>query len=207
MIDNEAQQIRQQADRAAIDRLMAAAPHARDVGPHAPGVISSPERVLEKLPRDPSKRRKEVEAQLASYRTTLARSIRHYEKIRTTGLDSVDDYDLVIAYGGDAWNACRMNLSLVSAHISYDRSMIQALKGALALLEADANKHRVTVHERIRVALPPQKAFIVQKWAEAAKTPFKIRKERAAAQFAPGVLTIDTRLPAHQAFIVGKWAV
>jgi hypothetical protein len=206
MIDKEALQIRQQADQAAIGRLLAEAPCGRDIGPREPGSVTTPQSLLEKLPRDLSKRRAQLERELISYRHALRRDIRRYEQIRLGGLASLSAYDLVIAFSGDALAACRCSLELKDAHISYNRSMIEALEAALAVLEGERDKQRFAAAERVKVALPVQKAFIVRKWADAAQTPFKTVESRATRQPAVGLTMIDARLPAHQAFIVKKWA-
>jgi hypothetical protein len=200
MMNAEVKAIRDGADHQAIATLLGRYPAGRDIAPREPGSVSSPDALLANLPRDPKKRRTQLKRQLTSYCESLRADIEQYDQIRHDGLKAISDSDLLIAYSGDALNACRCSIELKAAHISYDRSMIEALEIALETTPAQQAKQRHGFI-RVRANLPPQKAFIVKKWAVAAK-----KRCQAVQLDDERYLQVDAELPPHQAFIVRKWS-
>ncbi|MDR8093116.1 hypothetical protein KPB05_37300 [Burkholderia gladioli] len=194
--------VREQADSAAIAALLAAYPIGADVEPRPPGSVSYADTLIGKLPRDSKKRRAKLEAELASCRKALHADIKHYDELRRNGLRAISDSDLMIAYSGDALHACRCSLELKAAHISFNRSMVDALLHALDADEAERTKPARTKSVRVKVKLSPHKAFVVKKWAAAINA-----KCTVVAIGNAQLVQVATALPAHQAFVVEKWAI
>ncbi|MDN7880088.1 hypothetical protein [Burkholderia aenigmatica] len=194
--------VREQADSNAIVELLAAYPAGVDIGPRPPGSVSYADTVIGKLPRDGKKRRVRLEAELASCRASLRADVKRYDDLRRNGLRAISDSDLMIAYSGDALHACRCSLELKAAHISFHRSMVEALLRALEVDEADRAKSARAKPVKVKVTLSLQKAFVVKKWAAAINA-----KCTVIDAGDPQLVQVAAALPAHQAFVVRKWAI
>lgn len=172
--EKEASQIRINADYAAIAQLLEQYPWGADVSPRTAGSVHFSD--LESLPSDPTKRKARLEKQVGSYQAALERSIQKHDDLKNRGLEAVCDYDLVIAYSGRALNACKFNMELFVAHISYDLSILEILDCELAKLDESVPIGFV----RVDAVLTAHQAFMVRKWAAAAKP--KLDRVRAKAR-------------------------
>lgn len=138
MTRKTAQEIREAADRIAIESVIAAFPAADEIPPRE---VFSPEVAMDKLAADPKRRAEQLAERLESWSMQLREDVQRYEDVRTRGVHAVSDYDLTIAYGEDATAAVRDTLKLKVAHISYARSALLVLLAeqadAAAAIEAD----------------------------------------------------------------------
>jgi hypothetical protein len=196
--------MREQADQDAIRALLASYPRGSKIGPREPGTISMPEAFLKKLPRDPKKRLTKIADELASHRKELARDIRQYERLRTQGLAAVSDFDLLMSH--DAVSSCRGALELKSAHISYNRSMIEFLATLLAETEAGTVSAAIPPGcVLVSVALPAYQAYVAKQWMQKAEASKSTGRQKKGA-LPEGIVWFEAILPARHAFTVQKWA-
>ncbi|MDV7210068.1 hypothetical protein [Azotobacter beijerinckii] len=168
----------------AIAELLAEFPPSEQTGKREPEqIIWNALFVRKKPPTDPKKLRAKLAAGLKAQQRTLAERCLRYDEIRTQGLEAISDYDLTIqGFPGDtaterAVKALRCALWLADSHVTYSRSLIESLEEKLASLDAEL---------------------------ESTKKAAKVSK--AATEIPTGYEIVDVMLPAHQAFIVRKWA-
>ena len=130
-----ANDIRNQANPDTLALLVASFPLHEQIGPRS---HFDSNWALGKIPNSNDDRRREaLNASLDKHRKELAHDIQRYTDLQTRKLDALSDYDLTICHQGDAFAALEMALGLKTAHISWQRSHIQALEAALATIELD----------------------------------------------------------------------
>lgn len=135
----EAAIIRKTVDQEALKLALSCWPNGEHV-PQREFFDAAP--YLKKLPADLDDRRAEAERLLEKYKADEVIDICYYNKIKETGPEALTDYDLTIAYGGDAIRGSVSALRLKLAHISFDRSMIFALVAELLALDEAVERER-----------------------------------------------------------------
>jgi len=90
-------------------------------------------RFIEKLPKDPAKRRAKLEKLLADEIAHLAGYELHYNELIQRGAQALSEYDRAIAHGGDAELAVASSLALRFNHIANSRGRIRWLQSKLGL--------------------------------------------------------------------------
>nr|BCU00338.1 hypothetical protein [uncultured bacterium] len=163
--DERADQVRREADLAAIASLLGQYPWGKEVGPRPAGSVSDCCADTERLPRDPGKRKAKLLSRIESYRQSLARSIQKHDDLKRGGLDEVGNYDLMVCYSENPLNACMRTMELHEAHISYDLSILEILERELSKLDESIPAGFVLVD----AILTAHQAYQVKKWAERAK--------------------------------------
>lgn len=174
--DEQANQVRRNADLAAIVLLLDQYPWGKDVGPRPAGTVPDSSAGLERLSLDPAKRRAKLKTQIQSYRQSLARSIQKHDDLKCRGLVEVGNYDLMVCYSENPLSACKWTMELHEAHISYDLSILEILDCELAKLDESVPIGFV----RVDAVLTAHQAFMVRKWAAAAKP--RLDRVRAKAR-------------------------
>lgn len=173
--DERADQVRREADQAAITSLLGQYPWGKDVGPRAAGTVPDYCADIERLPRDPAKRKAKLSERIESYRQSLARSIQKHDDLKRRGLDEVGNYDLMVCYSEKPLNACMRTMELHEAHISYDLSILEILERELSKLDESIPPGFVLVD----VVLTAHQAYQVRKWAESAKPKLEQAREKS----------------------------
>lgn len=82
--------------------------------------------------------RTRVASLLQAAHETLATDVARYNEVRTRGVDALSNYDLGIAYSGDAVIGVRQTLRLKQGHILYQRKRIGVLRELEASLDSEA---------------------------------------------------------------------
>lgn len=163
--DERADQVRREADLPAIALLLGQYPWGIDVLPRPEGTVPDSSADLDRLSRNPVKRRAKLEAGIRSYRLSLAKSIQKHDDLKRRGLDEVGNYDLMVCYSENPRSACARTMELHEAHISYDLSILEILERELSKLDKSIPPGFVLVD----AILTAHQAFQVRKWAELAK--------------------------------------
>lgn len=188
MANEEVSKVRLEANQSVIFERLAKWPPASETGFRAEGSITWEHAFIgKKPPTEPEQLLKRLRKFLVQYRAALVDDCAQYDLIRTEGLAQISDADIMFAewpglsVTDQAWKAIKQALELKSAHATYQRSMVQSLENKIAELEQLApsprrRKPRVPKakdippgYEYVDVCLPAHQAFIVRKWAEAAK--------------------------------------
>lgn len=179
--DERANEVRMDADLAAIALLLGQYPWGKDVGPRPAGTVPDSSAGLERLSLDPAKRRTKLKTQIQSYRQSLARSIQKHDDLKCRGLVEVGNYDLMVCYSENPLSACKWTMELHEAHISYYLSILEILEQEWLKLDQSIPPGFVLVD----AVLTAYQAFQVRQWAELAKT--RLNQARAKVQ-------MDTRI-------------
>ena len=163
--EEEAQRVRNESDQVAIAQLLAQYPWGCDVGPRKTGTVTDSSADIDRLPKDPKKRKAKLEQKVKSYQIMLERSIAKHDSLKRRGLEDVSNYDLMVCYSANPLRACKFTMDLHEAHISYDRSILEILHRELSELEESVPPGFVLVE----AVLPAYQAYQVKKWAEQAR--------------------------------------
>ncbi|MGC6373666.1 hypothetical protein [Pseudomonas sp. S2.OTC.A_B10] len=163
--DERADQVRREADKTAIASLLGQYPWGNDVGTRPAGTVPDYCADIERLPRDPAKRRAKLATRIESYRQSLDRSIQKHDDLKRRGLAEVGDYDLMVCYSENPLNACKRTMDLHEAHISYELSILEILERELSKL--DERIPLGFVH--VDAILTAHQAYQVKKWAALAE--------------------------------------
>lgn len=126
-----AEDIRQSADPDLLAALVAAFPSPEAITPRR---YFDPVWALEKVPTlegDLDRRLEILSTRNEAALTELARDLARYQDLLTRKLAALSDYDLTIAYGGQALDALYGALKFKIAHASYQLSTSQALTLAI----------------------------------------------------------------------------
>lgn len=174
--DERAAEIRREADQEAIAKLLDLYPWGQDVEPRPAGTVSESIACLDRLSRNPTKRRKKIEQRIQSYRQSLARSIQKHDSLKRNGLAEVGDFDLMVCYSENPLSACKWTMELHQAHISYGLSIIAIMDAELGKLDTSVPAGFVQVD----AILTAHQAYQVRKWAEQAKA--RLNQARAKAR-------------------------
>lgn len=132
--------IRQSTDPELLAALVAAFPTPEAIAPRR---YFDPVWALEKMPAldgDLDRRLEILSTRHETAQAELAKDLARYQDLLTRKLDALSDYDLTIAYGGQALDALYGALKFKIAHASYQLSTSQAL--ALAIEETLAAMER-----------------------------------------------------------------
>jgi len=173
----KADQLRSEADPERIAKLLAAIPPAEQINPSAGQSVNI--RDTHKIPKQPEKAHEWLIERLKTEQENLTRDQEIYEMYRIKGLDMVSDSDLIYAIGANATEAGIQALEncffLKTNHISNRLGTIASLRKELSRLDnklktAKDVKTAPKGYEVVDVVLPSHQAFIVRKWAEAAKS-------------------------------------
>lgn len=83
--NEKANQVRKEADKEAIAKLLAQYPWGKDLGPRPAGTVSDSSADLDSLTSEPIKRKLKLEKRVQTYRATLARSIAKHDDAQASG--------------------------------------------------------------------------------------------------------------------------
>lgn len=83
------------------------------------------------IPKNPGKAEEHVASLTAASERDLTADIERYNDLRTRGVDALSDYDIGVAYSGDALMALKQSLRAKQSHILFQRRKL-ALLGELA---------------------------------------------------------------------------
>ena len=125
---------------AAVTALLARFPEAKKIG-----VRDRPEKYnphsLKAPPKDRERRQGYLVGKIEEYRLDNERDVTQYTKYRDNGLNALSEYDVCISSGDNPLGALKMALSLKTAHISYNLTMMLNLQLELAALNAELDQH------------------------------------------------------------------
>lgn len=159
-----AQQIRDSADRSAIQLILDSFPWGAEVEPRPAGSLTDSSVGIDRLPKEPGKRLAKLFASERYYRESLAASIEKHDLLKRKGLDAMSDLDLFMAFSGPL-NACRNTMELHEAHISYYLSALEILEQHISAIDDSVPPG----YQRVDVILPAFQAYEVRLWGAAAR--------------------------------------
>jgi hypothetical protein len=170
-----AQQVRDSADRSAIQLMLDSFPWGADVEPRPAGSLTDRSVGIDQLPKDPGKRLAKLLASERYYRESLVASIEKHDLLKRNGVDAMSDVDLVMAFSGSL-NACRNTMELHEAHISYYLSALEILEQHISAMDDSVPPG----YQCVDVILPAFQAYEVRLWAAAAQP--KVAEARLKAR-------------------------
>lgn len=170
-----AQQVRDSADRSAIQQMLASFPWGAAVEPRPAGSITESSAGIDRMPKDPGKRLVKLLQSESYYRDSLAKSIAKHDLLKRNGVDAMSDSDLVMAFSGPL-NACSNTMRLHEAHISYYLSVLEILEQHISILDDSVPPG----YQRVDVILPAFQVYEVKLWAAAAQP--KVAEARLKAR-------------------------
>ena len=127
-------------DPAGLTAVLARFPEAKTIrvrdghGKYNPHSLRAP-------PKDQERRQGYLVGKIEEYRLDNERNVAQYTNYRDNGLKALSSYDICISSGGNALGALKMALSLKTAHISYNLTMMLNLQLELAALNAELERH------------------------------------------------------------------
>lgn len=196
-MEEQGRRIRERTDVAAVNAVIKSFP----AGPELTALASSiadKERMLavEKLPASAKTRLTAINGLLDLARSDLATDIARYDEIRTNGIHALSNYDLVIAFSGDAVAALRGSLNFKSGHIRTALARLEALVGEANRLElGDAGEAQASLKSQGSLPTDEATGSHADREASEQKTPGTNLRWTTLREWVKGWRVIERRAP------------
>ncbi len=135
-MEEQGRRIREQADAEAVNGVIRSFPPGGELLAR-PSPSEDKVRLLaaERLPASAAARIGAINGRLEQARTDLATEVARYEELRIKGISALSNYDIVVAFSGDAVAALRGSLNFKSGHIRTAQARLEALVSEANALE------------------------------------------------------------------------
>jgi len=135
-MEEQGRRIREQTDAEAVNGVIRSFPTGGELlARPSPSEDKVRSLTAERLPASAAARLGAINGRLGQARTELATEVARYEELRTKGIHALSNYDIVVAFSGDAVAALRGSLNFKSGHIRTAQARLEALVDEANALE------------------------------------------------------------------------